>query len=396
MLERKKFDDLVRLNRGFDLPDSQVVEGEYPVVASTSIKTYHKEYKIEPPVVVTGRSGTLGKVQYINEKCWPLNTTLYAKDYRDNYPLYVYYYLQTLHLEQYNAGAGVPTLNQNHLQKLKILVHDRKSQEAIADSLYLYDCLIEQNNKKIKLLNQMAGEIYKEWFIRFRFPGHEKIGLKKSKIGMIPECFDEAKMENVFDYYIGGGWGNEEQDKDFSQEAYVIRGADFPSIVKGDVSSCPLRYHKPSNYKKRVLQKNDIILEVSGGTAEQPVGRTVLVDEDILERLNRQVICASFCKLVRLKANISPYYFYYWMQFLYDTRIIDRFQLQSTGIINFKFEYFLRKGDVLMPPMEIMKQFEEAVKPLYDEKHLLARKNDNLIKQRDILIPRLLSGKNTV
>ena len=94
MLERKKFDDLVRLNRGFDLPDSQVVEGEYPVVASTSIKTYHNEYKIEPPVVVTGRSGTLGNVQYINEKCWPLNTTLYAKDYRDNYPLYVYYYLK--------------------------------------------------------------------------------------------------------------------------------------------------------------------------------------------------------------------------------------------------------------------------------------------------------------
>ena len=121
-MKKIKFDEFVRLNRGFDLPDSQVIEGVYPVVASTNIKTYHNEYKIEPPVVVTGRSGSLGKVQYITEKCWPLNTSLYSKDFRGNYPLYVYYYLQLMHLEQYNAGAGVPTLNQNHLQHHILLI----------------------------------------------------------------------------------------------------------------------------------------------------------------------------------------------------------------------------------------------------------------------------------
>lgn len=87
------FDNLVRLKRGYDLPNRDIVNGLIPVVASSSIKAYHNESKVTPPVVVTGRSGTLGKVQYINEPCWPLNTTLYSKDFRGNCPQYVYYYL---------------------------------------------------------------------------------------------------------------------------------------------------------------------------------------------------------------------------------------------------------------------------------------------------------------
>ena len=140
--------------------------------------------------------------------------------------------------------------------------------------------------------------------------------------------------------------------------------------------------------------ENDIIIEVSGGTAEQPVGRTLLVTKDVIDRLGGKVICASFCKQIRLNTEVvTPYYFYYWMRFLYDTRMIDRFQLQSTGIINFKFEYFLRKGDIMLPPKDLMDRFDEKVKVLYDEISLLAQQNENLAKQRDILLPRLMSGK---
>ena len=142
--------------------------------------------------------------------------------------------------------------------------------------------------------------------------------------------------------------------------------------------------------------ENDIVLEVSGGTAEQPVGRTVLIDQDIIDRLGGHVICASFCKLIRLNKTINPLYFYYWMQFMYDTRIIDRFQLQSTGIINFKFEYFLRKGTVVVPPKELMDKFANTIKPFRDEKLLLAKKNEKLIAQKNLLLPRLMSGKLTV
>ena len=173
MLIKTRFDDFVRLNRGFDLPDNDIVPGDYPVVASTDIKAYHREYKVEPPVVITGRSGSLGKVHYITEKCWPLNTALYSKDLRGNKAQYIFYYLQTMHLEQYNAGAGVPTLNQNHLQRLKIWIHPKQEQQKLVSILSVYDNLIEVNNKRIRVLEQMVENLYKEWFVRFRFPGHE-------------------------------------------------------------------------------------------------------------------------------------------------------------------------------------------------------------------------------
>ena len=93
-----KFRNFIKLNRGFDLPNDKMISGEYPVVASTNIKGYHNSYKIEPPCVITGRSGSLGAVQYITQKCTPLNTTLYVKDFKNNNTKFVYYYLQTMHL----------------------------------------------------------------------------------------------------------------------------------------------------------------------------------------------------------------------------------------------------------------------------------------------------------
>ena len=394
-MEKIRFDNFIKLNRGFDLPDSQIKEGNYPVLASTSIKAYHNEYKVEGPMVTTGRSGSLGKVVYVEGKCWPLNTTLYVKDFKGNVPRYVYYYLQMMHLEQFNAGAGVPTLNQNHLHSLKIIIHSKDVQQKIASILSTYDTLIENNTKRIRLLEQMAENLYKEWFVRFRFPGHENVEMENSKYGKVPSTFKFIKMQDAFDYYVGGGWGEDESSNEFSEEASVIRGADFPNVWHYDVSSCPRRYHKKSNYKARQLEDGDIVMEISGGTSEQPVGRTVLITQDLIDRFEGgRVICASFCKLLRLRKDvISPYYFYYWMKFLYDTRIIDRFQLQSTGIINFKFDPFLRKGDIMLPSTEIMDAFEKQVRTIHKEMNKLSHQNKLLIRQRDLLLPRLMSGK---
>lgn len=394
-MKKLRFDDFIKLNRGFDLPDSQIEEGEYPVVASTNIKAYHKEYKVDGPAVVTGRSGSLGFVQYIEGKCWPLNTSLYVKDFKGNHPRYVYYFLKTMHLEQYNAGAGVPTLNQNHLHSLKIEIHEKDEQRRIASILSAYDNLIENNTRRIRLLEQMAENLYKEWFVRFRFPGHEKAEFVDSKLGKLPSYFQVTNMGSVFDDYIGGGWGNDEASEEFPIAASVIRGADFPNVWHYDLSTCPRRYHKTSNYKSRQLQDGDIVMEISGGTSEQPVGRTVLVTQDMIDRFeDGRVICASFCKMIRLKKDlVSPYFFYYWMHYMYDTRIIDRFQLQSTGIINFKFDPFLKKGLVMLPPKETQNAFEKQVAPLIKEINQLAVQIDNLSRQRDLLLPRLMSGK---
>ena len=114
------FKDFIKLNRGFDLPNEKIVSGEYPVIASTSIKAYHHQFKVSAPCVVTGRSGSLGTVQFVNKKAWPLNTSLYVKDFKGNSPFFVYYFLKKSNLQRFDSGAGVPTLNQNHLKGLRV------------------------------------------------------------------------------------------------------------------------------------------------------------------------------------------------------------------------------------------------------------------------------------
>lgn len=117
-----RFDDFCVLKRGYDLPDSQIEPGDYPVIASTSIKTYHKFYKVTPPVITTGRSGSLGTVLINWKKSWPLNTSLYVKNTKGNSIYLIYYTLKNMKLENFNSGAGVPSLNRNHLASLKLFV----------------------------------------------------------------------------------------------------------------------------------------------------------------------------------------------------------------------------------------------------------------------------------
>ena len=345
----------------------------------------------------------IGDIGYADSKCDGINLTENAvrltKFDKDivNSKYLAYYLSQPLmktYMENLAAGAAQAKLGIYKIEKMKIQLPNIAIQNDIVNVIEKFDSLIELNTKRIKTLEQMAENLYKEWFVRFRFPGHEKAEFEDTKLGELPSSFQILKMKDVISYYIGGGWGNDEEDKDFSVEAYVIRGTDFPNVSVGNLSTCPLRYHKQSNYNSRKMQKHDIVIEISGGTDEKPVGRSLLVTQDVLERFDNRVICASFCKLVRLNFEVvSPIFFYYWMQFLYDTRIIDRYQLQSTGIINFQFEYFLKKGDIMIPPKELMEKFDELIEPIHNEIAALSKQNENLIKQRDLLLPRLMSGK---
>lgn len=280
--------------------------------------------------------------------------------------------------------AYIPDLTLPHQKKLSSVLNN-------------YDQLINKNINRIDALETMMYSLFKEWFIRFRFPGHLNFNKKESELGKIPNNFNILKANDVFDYYIGGGWGNDKSTDSFPIDAYVIRGTDFPYVSRNDVSTCPYRFHKKSNFTPRQLKENDIVLEISGGTAEQPVGRSIIITDLVVKQLKGKVICASFCKLIRpIYKNITPYYLYYWLKFFYDTRMIERFQLQSTGIINFKFEYYLKKGPIMVPPKPLMDKFEETIKPFRDEIEKLAQENILLQAQRDSLLPRLMSGKLSV
>ena len=111
-------DDVLVLQRGFDLPKAKRTEGEFPLMVSSGQDGTHNESKVSGPGVVTGRSGKLGVVSFVHQDFWPLNTTLWVKQYKRSSPYHAYFLLKTLGLERFNAGSAVATLNRNHISNI--------------------------------------------------------------------------------------------------------------------------------------------------------------------------------------------------------------------------------------------------------------------------------------
>ncbi|MBE9095483.1 restriction endonuclease subunit S [Tychonema sp. LEGE 07203] len=139
-----RLDDALILQRGFDLPTQQRKEGNIPIYASTGVTGTHNEAKVKAPGVVTGRSGSLGTVIYIDEDFWPLNTTLWVKEFRRVTPLYAFYLLSNLKLEQYNSGAAVPTLNRNDIHGRSVVIPPQKILEHL--NLFVEPLLVLKKN----------------------------------------------------------------------------------------------------------------------------------------------------------------------------------------------------------------------------------------------------------
>ena len=371
-METIRFDDFIRLNRGFDLPDYKIEKGEYPVITSTNIKAFHKEYKVEGPMVVTGRSGSLGKVQYIEGRCWPLNTSLYVKDYKGNFPRYVYYFLQMMHLEQYNAGVGVPTLNQNHLHSLKIKIHENKLQQKIASILSAYDRLIENNTRRIRLLEQMAENLYKEWFVRFRFPEHEKVEM----INGLPKGWKIKRIADI---------GRIETGKTPPMSNRKLYGGDILFVKTPDMhdkifisSTSETLSEDGNNYQlTKLLPANSIMVSCIGTAGivsinAKPAHTNQQINSIILNNLEDLEWLYYVCR--QMKPTIE---------------LFGATGATMTNLSKGKFE----KLKVVVPKANIRESFHKRIRPYFKEIFTLDQQNTLLTRQRDLLLPRLMSGK---
>jgi len=149
MWEIKKLKDVAPLQRGFDLPYSQMKTGIYPVVFSNGIGAYHSEYMIPGPGVVTGRSGTIGKVHFVQKNYWPHNTSLWVTDFHGNHEKYIYYLFKRINWNAFNSGSGVPTLNRNDVHETEIMLPPLVEQISIAAALSDIDDLITNLEKLI-------------------------------------------------------------------------------------------------------------------------------------------------------------------------------------------------------------------------------------------------------
>jgi type I restriction enzyme S subunit len=144
----------------------------------------HNEFKGKGPGVTIGRSGNIGEPLYIEKSYWPLNTTLFVKEFHNSDPKFIYYFLKTLDLNKYNSGSAVPSLNRNYIHPIEVVVPETiEQQQKISLFLTSLDDKIELNRQMNSTLEQIAQTLFKRWFIDFEFPDENGILTNQAAAG---------------------------------------------------------------------------------------------------------------------------------------------------------------------------------------------------------------------
>lgn len=177
--------------------------GEFAVVSSAGFIDTHSEPLTKDPTVVIGRKGTVGSVFYCPDPVFPIDTTFYVEGSSKVSIRFAYYLLKSLPLTEMNTDAAVPGLNRANAERLEIQLPGPEYQQAIVEVLGSIDDLIENNWRRIKVLEEMTRAIYREWFVKFRYPGHEGVPLVDSTLGPIPEGWRAATIGDALELKYG-------------------------------------------------------------------------------------------------------------------------------------------------------------------------------------------------
>jgi type I restriction enzyme S subunit len=289
---------------------------------------------------------------------------------------FIYYFL-TLYrdaIASIASGATFPEVSGKKLKQFKIHLPPLPTQRKIAKILSAYDDLIENNLKRIKLLEEMAQNEFNEWYAN-------------------NEDFEEVNLGSIIGHEIGGGWGAEEQSEEFSKPAYVIRGTDIDELPNGKIEKVPFRFHKKSNLASRKLQDGDIIFEVSGGSSYEGVAKTLLVTDELLKQFDNAVMPASFCKLARPIERKYSNFLFLFLRFLRKIKGTEVFEIRSaSNIVNYNWTAFLKFQKIKKPSETELDIFNKMVEPIYKQVYKLGNHNQHLKEARDILLPRLMTG----
>ena len=163
--ERQRLGGVAPLQRGFDLPVNQMTPGPYPVVMSNGIGGWHSKYMVKGPGVVTGRSGTIGSLHYIEQNFWPHNTSLWVTSFNSNEPRFIYWLYASIDVERFGSGSGVPTLNRNDVHDLRVgFPCDVAEQRRIGTFFSCLDRLVTLHQRKLTKLHHIKKALLGKMF----------------------------------------------------------------------------------------------------------------------------------------------------------------------------------------------------------------------------------------
>lgn len=344
------------------------------------------KYRLEKGDIVIARTGA---------------TTGYAKRIRENYDAVFASYLVRIrvnakydsryvgfiiesesykHFIQQNiGGTAQPQANAQVLTSFPIPLPPASTQRKIAAILSAYDGLIENNSRRIKILEEIAATIYREWFVEFRFPAHENVKMVESELGLIPQEWD-AKFSDYVDFKEGPG---------LRRWQYRDEGIPFLNIrtlVDNDIDSSKLQYLDPdevqTKYSHFLLSPNDHVVSSSG-----TLGRIVTIQRDHLPLM----LNTSIIRMRAKTENVGPWQLKHFLKSDYFQRQINAL---ATGTAQKNYgPSHLKHMKIVAPDSALGRKYEELVSPLEELLGVLVIKNANLRSTRDLLLPQLISGE---
>jgi len=386
--------DVIELKRGYDLPQKERSPGDVPLVSSSGVTDSHARAMVKGPGVVTGRYGTLGQVFYVEQDFWPLNTTLYVRDFKGNDPRFVSYFLRGIDFFVYSDKAAVPGLNRNHLHQARVRIPtDPTEQRAIAHILGTLDEKIELNRRANETLEAMVHTLFKAWFVDFepvrtKQEGRWRRGqslpglpvhlydlfpdrLVESEFGEIPEGWEMRSLDSIANYLNGLALQKfpPESEDEFLP---VIKIAQLRAGNTNGADRASARI-KP----EYVVVDGDVLFSWSGSLE-------VEVWNGGRGALNQH--------LFKVTSDTVPKWFYFFAtrQHLSDFRAIAAGKATTMGHIQ---RMHLTDARVAVASPEGMKSFDIAIAPLFDQLVSNAQQSRSLAQLRDTLLPKLISGE---
>jgi type I restriction enzyme, S subunit len=351
--------------------------GGFPIFTGYRIAGRYSEFNIETPkliVVCRGVGGT-GDVKITPDKCWLTNLSIYfelTEEFADIH--YLYYFFAAYSLRFLDTGSAQSQITIADLQRLKMPLPSLITQKKIAAILSAYDELIENNRRRIALLEKMAEELYREWFVRMRFPGHDKV----KKVKGVPECWREMASSDVFDVLSGGTpktdipvyWDGEIPfftPKDATENYYVLRTEQ--NITEKGLEAC----------NSRLYPKDTIFI-----TARGTVGKLALA--------NRPMAMNQSCYALAPKAKGMVYF-----HFLAIRNALTYIKgVSKSGVFDNIIVDTFKTVPLLIPQPELVDRFDNTIAPFFLQTSALLEANEILASKRDKLLPRLISGKLSV
>ncbi len=352
-------------------------QGEFPYYGAQGIIDYVKEYRCDGEYMLIAEDGEnlMSRTQPVaiiaKGKFWVNNHAHIVKTNSLANMQYTCYALNHLDITGFVTGSAQPKLSQGNLNKIKMQFPSIERQESIVSVLSAYDNLIEVNNKRIKVLEQMAENLYKEWFIRFRFPGHETAEFENG----IPKGWEYCTVETLSDVLQRGI--SPEYDDD------GLLAVISQKCIRQNIMDIKEARKQNKSFKPELnLQDGDTVI-CSTGTGT--LGRVGQVYGDYPD-----TTFDSHVTLIRAKSDIGKHFLYWTLK-----ELQPWFMNMGIGSTNQQELYrgTIKNAKVLKPENGIIEQFEKMVEPIHKRIINLIWSRENQIRQRDLLLPRLISGK---